>query len=258
VSGPFAPDLLIENIGTVRLVTINRPETLNAVSAEIHTALSQVWRHLAADVDARAIVITGAGRAFSAGGDFALMERAQNEPDERLRQTEEAGTIFREQLMCPLPIVAAVNGPAVGLGCSISVLSDLVVMSEDAFLSDPHVPVGLTAADGGAAAWPLVVGMLRAKEYVLLGSKIPADEALRIGLANRVVASDVVLDEAMALGERLAALPPQALRSTKRALNMHLQRAAAGVLDYALAAEYHSFDTPEHREITSKFLAKAS
>jgi enoyl-CoA hydratase len=256
MSGPFAPDVLFEKRGAIRVVTLNRPEALNAVSPEMHTALTGVWRHAAADPEARAIVLTGSGEAFSAGGDMGMLKRLQTDQRERRRQLDEAASVVREQLVCPLPIVAAVNGPAVGLGCSISVLADLVVMAEDAYLSDPHAVIGLTAGDGGAATWPLLVGMLRAKEHLLLGSRISAQEALRIGLANRVVPTDDVLSEATQLAERLADLPPQAVQSTKRALNLHIERAMSGILEYALAAEYHSFDTPEHQAVVEKFLAR--
>jgi len=256
MTGPFAPDLVVEEHGTVRVVTINRPETLNAASPEVHKALAGVWAHVAADRDARAIVLTGAGKAFSAGGNMELLKSLQTDTEERRRQLDEAAELVREMVACPLPIVAAVNGPAVGLGCSVTVLSDLVVMAEDAYLSDPHAAIGLTAGDGGAATWPLVVGMLRAKEYLLLGSRIPAQDALSMGLANRVVPKDAVLEEGVKLATRLANLPPQAVQSTKRALNMHIERAMSGILEYALAAEYQSFDTSEHQATVEGFLAR--
>jgi enoyl-CoA hydratase len=123
-----------------------------------------------------------------------------------------------------------------------------VLMASSAFLADPHVGLGLTAADGGVVLWPFLVGLLRAKEYLLTGERIPADEAVDFGLANRVVPDAELLDQAVALAERLAAQPPQAVQSTKKALNMHVRRAFADVLEYALAEEFRSFDTPEHQE----------
>jgi enoyl-CoA hydratase len=149
--------------------------------------------------------------------------------------------------------VAAVNGPAVGLGCNLAVCSDIVLMAESAFIADPHVGVGLTAADGGAPTWPLLIGMLRAKEYLLTSQRIPAAQAVEIGLANRMVPDGELMDQALALAEKLAAQPPQAVQSTKRALNMHIKRAVAGVLEYALAEEYSSFDTPEHQALVTRF-----
>jgi enoyl-CoA hydratase len=258
VSNPFESVLKIEERGAVRILTIDRPEHLNAVSPELHEALSGVWKHLARDPEARAVVITGAGRAFSAGGDMGLLKALQSDPVGRRAQLEEAAEVVREQVAFPLPIVAAVNGPAVGLGCNVALSSDLVVMAEDTYLCDPHASIGLTAGDGGAPTWPVLMGMLRAKEYLLLGSRIPAAEAMRIGIANRVVPPDEVLKTAIELAEKLAAMPPQSVQSTKRALNLHVERAMSGILEYALAAEYHSFDMPEHQAVVDGFLAKGS
>ncbi len=249
--------LVVENHGPVRLVAFNRPDTLNAVTAEIHGAMARVWRDLAEDSEARAVVITGRGRAFSAGGDMAMFQRLQTGVEERRALLEEAAVIVRVMTGFPLPVVAAVNGAAVGLGCSVALLCDLVFMAESAYLCDPHVAVGLTAGDGGASTWPLFMSLLRAKEFLLTGDRIPADQAVALGLANRVVPDDQLLDQAMEMAQRLAALPPQAVQSTKRALNLHLARAAAGVLEYALAAEYQSFDTEEHRRIVERFLSRS-
>jgi enoyl-CoA hydratase len=254
---PFAPAVLIESHDAVRLVKLNRPETLNAVSEEIHRGLAGVWRHIAADPDARAIVLTGEGRAFSAGGDMENFVHLWTATEDRRRQIGDARTVVLEMVECPLPMIAAVNGPAVGLGASVAVLCDIVLMSERAFFADPHVGVGLTAGDGGAATWPLLMSMLKAKEYLFTGDRISPPDAVTLGLANRVVAPDQLLDEAMALAQRLAGMPPQALQTTKRALNMHVSRAITGVLEYALAAEYHSFDTPEHQAIVKAFLEKS-
>ena len=147
---PFEPELLIERRGPVRIVTMNRPEAMNAVTAKLHDGLARIWAHLAEDSDARAIVLTGAGRAFSAGGDMELFKEIQTDVEKRAALIDQARTLFLSFLDCPLPVVAAVNGPAVGLGCTLGVLCDLVYMAESAYLSDPHVSVGLTAGDGGA------------------------------------------------------------------------------------------------------------
>lgn len=231
----FAPWLLVEKRGNVHVVSINRPEALNAVTEEVHHAFATIWKVLDADDDVRAVVTTGVGKAFSAGGDMVIFE----------------------VINFPKPLVSAVNGPAVGLGCSIALLSDLLVMGESSYLADPHVAIGLTAGDGGAAMLPLLVGMMKAKEFVLLGDRITAPIAEKLNLVTRVVSDDTVLDEALALGERLAALPPQALRSSKVALNMHLSRAAQGVLEYALAEELISFSTPEFKERVDAFRSRS-
>jgi enoyl-CoA hydratase len=254
----FAPWLLVEKTGSVHVVSINRPEAFNAVNEEVHHAFATIWRVLAADDDVRAVVTTGVGKAFSAGGDMVMFGRLIDDPVARQYQITEARTVFLEVINFPKPLVSAVNGPAVGLGCSIALLSDFLVMGEGSYLADPHVAVGLVAGDGGAAMLPLLVGLMKAKEYVLLGDRITASIAEKLNLVTKVVSDETVLDEALSLGERLAALPPQALRATKVAMNMHLSRAALGVLEYALAEEYTSFSTPEFQERVAAFRARAN
>jgi enoyl-CoA hydratase len=156
----------------------------------------------------------------------------------------------------PKPVVAAVNGPAVGLGASIAISCDLVLLAESAWLSDTHVNVGLVAGDGGAAIWPLMMSLLKAKEYLLTGDRIPAAEAVSLGLANRVVADGQLMKEAMALAERLAAQPLQAVQETKRALNLHMQAAIALVAPFALSAEAESFATDDIKRTIENFKKK--
>lgn len=257
MENPFAPELLLEASGTgVVRVTLNRPEAFNSANERLHLALIAVWSYLEADPTVRAVVLTGAGSAFSAGGDFQHFRDCQEDTALRRREVDGAGRLVTAMVGCGLPIVAAVNGPAVGLGCNLAVLSDIVLIAEDTYLADPHVGVGLTAADGGAPTWPVLIGLLRAKEYLFTGDRIPAQQAVSIGLANRAVAGPELIAEAHRLAERLAAQPAHALRTTKKALNMHLTRAISGVLEYALAEEYVSFDTPEHKAVVDGFLTR--
>ena len=183
----LAPDLVVTVEGPVRLIELNRPEQRNAASEALHTALAGVWDHVAADEDVRAVVLTGRGRAFSAGGDFHVMTRVQRDEAFREQNIDEARRIITGMVRCPVPVIAAVNGPAVGLGCSLALLSDMVLMAEGAYLADPHVQVGLVAGDGGAMVLPLIVGLARARELLFLGERVSATEAVRLGLANRVV-----------------------------------------------------------------------
>lgn len=249
---PFEPELLLEEDGAVRVVTLHRPEVRNAVDPAMHTALARVWGLLAEDGDARAVVLRGSGGAFCAGGDLDLVTRLQEDVPERRTQLREAAEIVDGMIGCRLPVVAAVAGPAVGLGCSLALLADVVYLAESAYLADPHVAIGLTAGDGGAALWPVLASMVQAKEYLLTGERIPAAEAVRLGLATRTVPDDRLDEVALAMARRLAALPSQAVQSTKRALNLHLDRAVRGILEYALAREYESFDDPEHRAAVAR------
>ena len=253
----FAPWLLVEKKGATHVVSINRPEVFNAVNEEMHHAFATIWRVLAADDDVKAVVTTGVGKAFCAGGDMVMFGRLIDDPVARVSNMAEARTVFLEVINFPKPLVSAVNGPAVGLGCSIALLSDFLVMGESSYLADPHVAVGLVAGDGGAAMLPMLIGMMKAKQYVLLGDRMTAADADKLNLVTKIAADGSVLDEALALGDRLAALPPQALRSSKVALNMHLSRAALGVLEYALSEELLSFATPEFHERVAAFRARS-
>ncbi len=237
--------LLVTSDGSTRIVTMNRPDKLNAISEELHAALTGIWARLMRDPEARAVIVTGSGRAFSAGGDAEWLEQIATDPEVRWRAIDEGGRLAREMLRFPLPVVAAVNGPAVGLGASIASLCDMVVMSEEAFFSDTHTMLGVAAGDGVAATWPGTIGMQRAKEYILLGDRIPADEAYRLGLVNRVVSPENIMTEAAALAQRLGALPKYAFRATKKTLNLQVERSAVGIIDFALAAESEHFSMPE-------------
>ena len=254
----LAPELVVTAEGPIRLIELNRPEQLNAASEGLHTALAGVWERIAADEAVRAVVLTGRGRAFSAGGDFHVMTRVQRDEAFREQNIAEARRIITGMVRCPVPVIAAVNGPAVGLGCSLALLSDLVLMAEGTYLADPHVQVGLVAGDGGAMVLPLIVGLARAKELLFLGERVGGEEAVRLGLANRVVARDKLLDEAMDLARRLAALPAGALRGTKRAVNLHVEQAMATVMETALGAERDSMHSPEHVAIVARLIAKSS
>jgi enoyl-CoA hydratase len=154
---------------------------------------------------------------------------------------------------CRIPVLAAVNGPAVGLGCSLVALSDIVYIAEDAYLADPHVQVGLVAADGGPLTWPLHISLLLAKEYALTGARIPAAKAVELGLANHVVPDPVA--EAVKAAKKILELPQQAVESTKRVLNLHLERAVLDTIDYALSAESQTMQTDDFRAIVAKLSA---
>jgi enoyl-CoA hydratase/carnithine racemase len=249
----LAPELLVEIDGPVRVLTMNRPDQRNSFTDELHHAMTVVWDRLGADRDARAVVLTGAGPAFSAGGDVDVFMHTYEDFEYRRENFRQAQRFTENMINFHLPVVAAVNGAAVGLGCSTAVLCDIVLMADTAWMADTHVNVGLVGGDGGPMSWPLYMSLLRAKEYIFTGDRIPAEEAVRIGLANRVVPPEALLDEARALAHRLAEQPPQALQETKRAINLHLRQAAQLVLPFAFAAEMVSFDTDATKKFAEGF-----
>ena len=245
--------LLVQLDGPVAIVTMNRPDHLNAFDEELHHAFARFWVDLDYRDDVRAVVLTGAGRAFCAGGSMDDFELFRTDLAARATTMRSARRLVDEMLNVRVPVVAAVNGPAVGLGATLSSLCDVVFIADTAHLADPHVAVALVAGDGGAIAWPHHTSLLKAKQYLLTGDRVPPEEAVAIGLANFVVPADQVVAEATAFAQRLAALPPQAVQDTKMLLNQHLRLSAVTALGYGLAAETHSHDTPEYAAVPEKF-----
>jgi len=212
--------VLLDHRGAIAVLTLNRPDKLNAADLTMQHLLLEHWRRLAADERVSAVVLTGAGRAFCAGGDVGLLQDAQRSA------RDDAARVHREllplMLRCPVPIVAAVHGPAVGFGAELVALCDLVVMDEGAYLSDPHVRYGIPASPGCQVVWPHLTSLAVAKELMLSGRRVPADEALRIGLANRVTAPGDDVRVALELAEELAAMPATGVADIKRAANAAL------------------------------------
>lgn len=239
-------ELSVTEDGPVRVLTIRRAEHLNAVNAPLHWAFAHVWRQIREDKDARAVVLTGEGRTFCAGGDFDWLVETHRDPELQDVTMDEGGRIMWEMLQFPLPVIAAVNGAAVGLGCSVAIFSDIVLVSDRAHLADPHVSVGLVAGDGGAALWPVLSHPLRVKEFLFTGDRVNAETAVELGLATRVVPHEELLDEALRVAHRVSAQPRRALQDTKRAVNVHLTRAAIGAGSTAMTGERLSMGSPEH------------
>jgi len=257
MTGYVVPDELEVLVdGPVRVVRLNRPEQLNATNHALHRGLAELFPQIDADVEARAVVLTGNGKAFSAGGDFTYLDELSRDEDRRSETLAHGRQIVTGMVGCRVPIVAAVNGPAVGLGCSLVALSDIVFMAESTHLADPHVLMGLVAADGGPVTWPLMISLQLAKEYALTGDRIPARRAAEIGLVNHVCPDGEVMDRALACAHKIARLPRRAVEDTKRILNLHLERAVVATLDFALSAEDRSFTSPELRANLDRILAR--
>lgn len=252
---PYQPTEFVnlEIDGPIATITLNNPSMRNALNDEMHTAMSEIWWHLAEIDDVRAVVLTGAGKSFSAGGDIPAFQRSYEDPDFRRRTLRSAKRLMEAQIDFPKPVVAAVNGAAVGLGCNLALSCDLVFMGKSAFLADTHVNIGLVAGDGGAALWPAFMGLMRCREYLFTGDRISAEKALELGLATRVVEDDELLSAATEFANRLAEQPRQAIQETKRALNLHLQDMIVRVAPFALSAEAESFSTDDLKATIDRF-----
>jgi enoyl-CoA hydratase len=224
--------------GGVTLITIDRAEHLNAANARLHRELGQVWLDIDRDADTRVAVITGAGSAFSAGGDFELLEARDFEAIATL--TREVRDIVVNMVECEKVIVSAINGVAVGAGLAVALMADISVAGENVRLTDGHLRLGVAAGDHAAIIWPLLCGMAKAKLYLLTSDFLDGREAERIGLVSRCVADDRVVDEALEIAGRLAAGPRHALAWTKRSLN-HWLRQAMPTFESSLAYEMLNF-----------------
>ncbi|SAK86245.1 enoyl-CoA hydratase/isomerase [Caballeronia hypogeia] len=242
--------------GRVLEITLNRPEQLNAVNGGLHAELARVFIDANNDPESEVIVLSGAGRAFSAGGDLEAVKAGFDDPAAFRVTAREGKQIVFAQLDCEKPIIAKVNGPAIGLGCSIALFCDVIFAADTAKFADPHVNVGLVAGDGGAIIWPQLIGYARAKEYLLTGDPIPAIEAARIGLINHAVPA-AELDECVnQFADRLANGASNAIRWTKVSTNIGLKQLAHAVMDTCMSYEWLASKTEDHREAITAILEK--
>lgn len=246
----------VERLDHLLIARIDRPDSaLNAVNAELHHDLGQLFRELKTESDARAVILTGVGAAFSAGGDFDWFAELRTVDAVHLLRRE-AKQIIWDLLDVEIPILCALNGPAVGLGASIALLSDMVVMSETAMIADPHVTVGLVAGDGGAAIWPLLLGPLAAKRHLMLGDPLSAAEALRLGIATEVCPPKNLTERSLHWGRRLAAGAPLAVQGTKAAINQHIKQALLTSFDLSTALEIPCLLSSDHVEAVDAFRSR--
>lgn len=228
----------------VLLITIDRPKKYNATDEQMHGELARVWRDVSADPDTRVAVVTGAGKAFSAGGDLDMVDRLAGDYERVSHMLSEMSELVYNIINCEKPIVSAINGVAVGAGVVVALLADIAICAEDAKLGDGHVKLGVSAGDHAAIIWPLLVGMAKARYYLLTGEMVDGVEAERLGLVAKALPRDQVLDESLRIAQTLATGSRQAIRLTKRTLNNWL-RVMGPTFDQSAAYEMLCFMGPD-------------
>jgi enoyl-CoA hydratase len=231
----------------VLLIKINRPDRLNAMDPLLHTELSRVWLDVDRDDECRVAVITGEGKAFSAGGDFEMVEDTLGSFSVVSRLLKEAAEIVHNITNCTKPVISAINGTAVGAGLAVALTADISIAAENARLTDGHLKLGVAAGDHAAIIWPLLCGMAKARYYLLTSDFIDGREAERIGLVSKCAPADELMPTALRIAEDLAAGSRTAIAATKRTLN-HWVRAATPIFESALALEMLGFFSDDARE----------
>ncbi|GAA5169936.1 enoyl-CoA hydratase/isomerase family protein [Pseudonocardia eucalypti] len=228
---------------------------LNAVSAPMHAELAEIWPVIHKDASVRAVLVRGAGKAFSAGGSFDMINEMTADPAVRTRVFHEARDLVYNLINCDTPIVSAINGPAVGAGLVVALLADVSIAGRRAKIVDGHTRLGVAAGDHAAICWPLLCGMAKAKYYLLTCEALSGEEAERIGLVSLCVDDDALADRALEVAQRLAAGSVTATRFTKNALN-NWYRQAGPTFDASLAMEFYGFGLPDVREGVAAHLEK--
>lgn len=240
-----------ERRGRILTLSLNRPEALNAVNGALHRELCELFFDAANDPHSDVVVLTGEGKAFSAGGDIPWMQQAIDEGFEMT--VREAKRIISSLLDLEKPIIARLNGHATGFGATLALFCDVIIAVETAKIGDPHVQVGFTAGDGAAVIWPQLIGHARAKEYLMTGNLMTAAEAERIGLINHAVPADALDDKVYGLATQLCEGSQLAIRTSKMAVNISLKQLAASIMDASLAFESLTNASRDHQEAVTAF-----
>jgi enoyl-CoA hydratase len=228
-------------------ITINRPEKLNALPWEAHGELARVWHDVDSDPDTNVAIVRGAGKAFSAGGDFGMVERLSQDYARQTEALREFRDLCYNIVNCSKPIVSAIHGVAVGAGLAAALMADISIVAKSARLIDGHTRLGLAAGDHAAMIWPLLCGMAKAKYHVLLCEAVNGEEAERIGLVSLCVADDELTSKSEDVAARLATGAQRPIRWTKYAMNNWL-RMAGPIFDNSAALELLTFNGPEVQE----------
>ncbi len=232
----------------VLTVTLNRPAVLNAVNAVLHRELARIFYDIAADPETDIVVLTGAGRAFCAGGDMDWLQGAIDEPVRFEQIAVEAKQIVFGLLDCEKPVICRLNGDAVGLGATLALFCDIIIAADSARIGDLHVNVGLSAGDGAAIIWPQLIGYPRAKEFLMTGRLVDGTEAAALGLVNEAVPLDELDARVAAMVAKLEAGATQAIRFTKVSINLGLKQLAHAMMDASIAYESLTNFSPDHQE----------
>lgn len=248
--------ILVEREGRVLNLTMNRPDTLNAVNATMHEELSRVFVDAQNDKDSDIVVLTGAGRGFSAGGDVDWFQQCIDDPSMFEAVAVEGKQIVYSLLDLEKPIIAKVNGAAMGLGATIALFCDVIFAAEDAKIADPHVRVGLVAGDGGAVIWPQLIGYARAKEYLMTGDPVTGTDAAAMGLVNYAVPQDELDARTDAFVQKLLRGAMKSIRWTKVATNIGLKNLAHNIMDIGIAYELQTNVSEDHQEAVNAFRDK--
>jgi enoyl-CoA hydratase len=253
----FYQTLTMKVEGHVVEISLNRPDSHNAISNVMHHEIKDAFLEAPKIPGARVIVFGSTGKSFSAGGDFDQILADRIDHATRRKMEPEARATLMAVGDCPLPIVTALQGDAMGLGATLMLATDAVVASRSARIADPHVVIGLAAGDGGCVLWPLNTSFLRAKRYLLTGDRIKAEDALAMGLVTDLVDTpEEALPAARALAERIAKLPPLAVMATKRTLNQLFRQRMDAIFDYGIALEMQTFVSEDLVEAISSFREK--
>jgi len=236
-------------------LTMNNPGRRNAACERMHWELAYIWREIDADPEVSAVILAGAGDAFSGGAEFDVVQSIADDHATRVRFWKEARDLVYNVIDCSKPIVAAIRGPAVGAGLAAGLLADIPIAARSAKIIDGHTRLGVAAGDHAAIIWPLLCGMAKAKYHLLLCEPVSGEEAERIGLVAKCVDDDALMDTALEIAKKLAAGAPSAVRWTKYALNNWL-RLAGPSFDASLALEFLGFAGPEVQEGLSSLREK--
>jgi len=251
----FGENLRVSYDDHVLTVALDNPP-MNCNTNAMHQGLSQIWDAIHDDDDVNVVILTGEGRAFSAGGDVNAMQYKVEHPEAWWTTVSEARRIVHRMLECDKPIVARVNGHAIGLGATLALACDIIVAVDTALFGDTHVKAGMVAGDGGALLWPQAIGFPRAKEALLLGELIPAKRAEEIGLINHAVPQDELDAKVDEIASKLNHGAVRAIRWTKQVINTPLRQTAQPMMDLGLATEMLSILRDDHREAVKAFAEK--